>query len=912
MGTRTRPSMGSRSALPCLVLCGAVLALIAVLSPGKAQAAMEIQIFTNEVSTSQAGGHPDIDTRITWTTRSQSKEPCNCEDPRTVSIHYPTGFIGNPHAVARCGLEDFSTYECPPEAQVGIVEVNGFLSQLPIYNMEPHPDEAGLIAFNIPLLGAPAYITLRGRTDSDYGLSATSSAFFHLLPVSGFTLHLWGVPADEGHDANRFPPRQSKCSNLAPYPEPCFPPVAANIPAEPFLQNPTTCGVPLTTSAEVEYYEGTVLRAEAPWPETTGCDLLSFNPSLSALPTTRQADTPSGLDVDLEIPQTQSPTVPTPSQLRSTKVTLPEGFAINPGAPDGKQACSDEEARFGTEEAARCPEHAKVGTLRLNSSALPGPINGAIYLGTPKPDDPYPIILAASGFATNVKFRGSTQANPQTGQIVTSFPDLPQSPFSEFDMHFFGSERGLFVSPAQCGSYPVQAEFVPWDEELEAQHSTSFFTVDSGPTGKPCPSTPRPFSPQLQAGSPDNTAAVHSPLSLSISRADGEQLLSAANIKTPPGFSASLRGIPYCPDAALSAIASDVRTGRAEQVGSLCPSQSQVGSMISAQGAGSHPVYTPGKVYLAGPYKGAPLSLALIVPAVVGPYDLGNVVTRVAIRVDPRSAQLSALSDPIPTILEGIPLRVRSIRVDLDREDFALNPTNCDPFSVDATLFGDQGALANPSADFQVANCAGLAFGPRLALRLSGGTTRTANPALSATLTPAPGEANVARVSVSLPRSLQVDNSHIENPCTRVQFTADACPPGSVIGTAKAETPLLDKPLSGPVYLRSSSNKLPDIVADLQGQIDVELVGEVVTVKRRLRTIFKGVPDVPVSKFTLSLFGGKRGLLEANQDLCRGPKTAAVRISGQNGAALRRNTRLATRCEPAARKQSKRHARKAG
>jgi hypothetical protein len=386
-------------------------------------------------------------------------------------------------------------------------------------------------------------------------------------------------------------------------------------------------------------------------------------------------------------------------------------------------------------------------------------------------------------------------------------------------------------------------------------------------------------------------------LDLKLTRADGDQNVSGLDITTPPGFAATLKGVPYCPQTALDMLGSPSHSGSAEQASPACPVASQIGTALAGAGAGTHPVYTTGKVYLAGPYKGAPLSLVAVVPALSGPYDLGNVVVRAAIKVNPLNAQVSVVSDPLPQILEGIPLRLRTIQVALDRPGFALNPTNCSPFSVDATVHGDEGAVASPSAPFQVANCTDLGFSPKLSMKLSGATKRTGNPALGTLLETGGGEANIRRLVVTLPKSEILDNAHIKSPCTRVEYNQHACPPGSQIGSATANTPLLDQPLQGPVYLRASTHKLPDLVIDLTGQIEIELVGRIDTSKAGgLRTTFESVPYAPVSRFALSLQGGNKGLLINSSNLCKASQRAKVQMVGQNGLALTRGTRLQTPC----------------
>jgi hypothetical protein len=368
-------------------------------------------------------------------------------------------------------------------------------------------------------------------------------------------------------------------------------------------------------------------------------------------------------------------------------------------------------------------------------------------------------------------------------------------------------------------------------------------------------------------------------------------------IKAPPGFAATLRGIPYCSDAALNAAALTTYTGLAELAAPSCPASSQVGVSMSGSGAGTHPLYLPGRVYLAGPYKGSPLSLAIITPAVSGPYDLGNVVVRTAISVDPITAEVSATSDPLPGIVDGIPLRLRSVLVHLDRRNFALNPTSCRKLSVDATVLGDEGGVATPSTHYQAANCGDLAYGPKLTLNLTGGLKRRGHPAIHALFTAKPGQSNTRLVSVALPNGELLDNSHIGNVCTRSQFAANACPASSAIGSAEATSPLLDNPVRGSVYLRSGAGKLPDLVMDLEGQIDIELVGTIDTLRGgSLRTTFKAVPDVPVSRFTLDLAGGKKGLLVNSESLCDSPKDASVKMTGQNGKATTGKVRLQAGC----------------
>jgi hypothetical protein len=388
-------------------------------------------------------------------------------------------------------------------------------------------------------------------------------------------------------------------------------------------------------------------------------------------------------------------------------------------------------------------------------------------------------------------------------------------------------------------------------------------------------------------------------------REDGTQQFSAIDVAPPPGLLAKLAGVPYCPDSAVAA--AEAKTGKQEQASPSCPAASQVGTVVAGAGAGPAPYYATGKAYLTGPYKSAPISLAVVTPAVAGPFDLGNVVTKVALQVDPETAKVTALSDPLPSILQGIPLDVRSVAISMDRPDFTLNPTSCDPMAVTGSLTSTTGSVAPLENRFQVGECTRLGFKPSLKINLKGSTKRAGNPALTATVTyPSGGYANIASASVALPHSEFLDQGHIKTICTRVQFAADACPKGAIYGKAKAITPLLDQPLEGPVYLRSSNNPLPDLVVDLRGQIHVALVGRIDSVNGGIRTTFGSVPDAPVSKFTLQMQGGSKGLLENSRDLCKTVNKATATFTAQNGKARELRPALKGRCPKKGKKAKRR------
>jgi hypothetical protein len=477
--------------------------------------------------------------------------------------------------------------------------------------------------------------------------------------------------------------------------------------------------------------------------------------------------------------------------------------------------------------------------------------------------------------------------------VTTVFRDNPQLPFNHYKLHFFGGAHGVLITPPTCGTHTTRSTLTGWanpDQPVARQDS---FQITQGANGAPCPAGEgaRPFAPGFEAVSRNPQAGTLAPFALKISREDGEQELSRIDTTLPPGLVAKLAGIPYCPEAALASVPQTPGSGAGELARTSCPSASQIGILSAGSGAGPDPFYlNTGRVYLAGPYEGAPLSLAVVTPALAGPLDLGNVLVRVALRVDPETAQVHAISDSLPIWVHGLPLDLRRLVLAVDRPGFILNPTSCEAMQVPATITALQGAVANVSDRFQVGGCQNLPFKPKLSVKLKGKTKRTGHPALIAKLRAKPGEANIATTALTLPPSEFLAQSHIRTICTRVQFAADGgggagCPKGSVYGHAVARTPLLDQPLEGPVYLRSNGGEreLPDLVAALDGQIHIDLVGYVDSVNGGLRTRFEGVPDAPVSSFVLKMKGGAKSLLENRTNICLKPHRATLAMAGHNG-----------------------------
>ena len=541
----------------------------------------------------------------------------------------------------------------------------------------------------------------------------------------------------------------------------------------------------------------------------------------------RTTDTASGLDVDLKVPQQQSPSTPSPSEIRGTTVTLPEGFSINPNAADGKGACTDAEASRHPAQA-ECPENSKVGTLTVESAALPGPLPGYIYLRDAGARRSLPVFLVADGFGLHVKLPRLGQSRPGDRAAGHELPGPAPVPLLRLQ-HALLRIRARPAGDAGALRHLLGGlDLHPWDSALPDQSSRPVLHASFGPGRQALPGRHRPFEPDLRGRGDRQDLGGAPTFILQLTREDGDQNLTGAERQDAARLLGDAEGHPLLPGGGdrPAAAAPSTRGSRSwpppparqrarSAPRSPEPERAPTPSTSTARSTSPAPTRAPRSASWSS------------IPAVSGPYDLGNVAVRAALNVDPVTAQVTAVSDPLPQILEGVPLRTRFVRVNLDRPDFALNPTNCDPFAVDATIAGDEGASAGRSTHFQVANCASLPFGPKLGIKLKGGTKRTSHPELRAVLRANQGDANLSSTSVALPRSIFLDNSHLRNICTRVDFAADVCPKASIYGNATVYTPILDKPLRGPVYLRSSSNPLPDLVLDLHGQVDVEATARI-------------------------------------------------------------------------------------
>jgi hypothetical protein len=822
-----------------------------------------IKSVTAGESTTAAAHHPDVTTELVL----NPEQTVNSAKTENVVVDLPPGIYGNPDLTPRCSTGDFIAEDCPVDSQVGIIRVTFIPQQppfsLPLFNLAlPHPEEE-IARFGVAIFHLPTFIDVSLRTAGDYGITATVRDAQGVEPFEAAETIIWGNPADPSHDAERSIPGESD-----------LPPIA-------FMTNPSAC-----QSQEVGFsvtsYElpGEVFNESAPMAPITECQGLPFAPSFEAHPTSQVAGAPTGVKAHFELPQTSDPAVSGTATMHEARITLPEGMSISSSAADGLEACSDPRVHLHQEVNAQCPDASKLGTATISSPGLPHPLEAGLYQRSPEAGHLFRLWLVSDELGLHVKLPAEIHADPNTGQLTTVFADLPPVPVEAIDLDIWGGPRAPLKNPDACGTYQTAFTFTPHSDDPPVSGQTAM-TIDQG-----CGA--RGFNPKLKGGATVPKAGAFSPFVLDLAREDGEEDFADFEVALPKGELAKLKGVPLCPDA-------QAQSGQ-------CPEGSRIGTLVAAAGPGPAPLWIPqpGKeqpaVYLAGPYKEAPYSVVSVVPAQAGPFDLGDVVVRSALAIDPETAVVTVRTDPLPQFVEGVPVLYRRLHVLVDRPEFTLNPSNCSEEQITSTLTSTKGTLAHPTERFQVDGCKALGFKPRLALKLKGGTRRGDYPALRATLKARKGDANLKRVSVALPHSEFLAQEHIQTICTRKQFVADKCPKGSVYGKAKAWTPLLDKPLAGPVYLRSSDHPLPDLVIDLKGQIEAAVAGRLDSIHGGIRASFEAVPDAPISKFVLQMKGGNKGLLTNSTEICARNHRATVRMRAQNGRAARLRPVLGVQC----------------
>jgi hypothetical protein len=876
----------------------------------------------------QAGSHPYA---LAVKAEVNTKEgPKGGEVPveavKDLRVFNMPGLAGIPTAVPTCSTVDFlrrgkgsNAAGCANSSAVGLIRVKiggeeGFEEQeAPVYSLDPPPGSVaklGLWALTVPVT-----IDIGVKEAPPYNVVATSSGVSQILEFFSAETVLWGNPASPIHDEERgdcYLPGEALCP--------------ATIPEIAFLTAPRACNGPLASRWELDSWEnpGAWVAGEALTHDDvgnpqgfTGCGQLGFAPRVNTRPSTDQASSPAGADIELDVEDEglASPNGRAASDIKKTVVTLPEGVTLNPSIAEGLVACSEDDlakTHANSPPEAGCPQASKVGTVEVESPSLPGQIlGGSLFVATPY-QNPFGSLIAAYMVIKNADLGVlvtqpiKIEPDPKTGQIVSIVDDIPQFPLSHVRVHLREGGRSPLISPSSCGTYSTVAELTPWAAPNTTLTSTSDFQITRGVGGGPCPPAgPPPFAPGFSAGTINNSAGTYSPFFTRLTRPDGDQDVTRLSVKLPPGVVGKLAGVSKCSEAQIAA--AKAKSGLQEKANPSCPANSQIGTAEGGAGVGSQLTYVPGKIYLAGPIGGAPLSIVGIVPAVAGPFDVGNVVVREALRLNPRTAEVEAdgsVSDPLPYILAGIPLRVRDIQVSIDRQDFTLNPTSCAPSEAQAKLWGGGTDLFSSADDvpvglafrFQAADCARLAFKPSLTMHLKGPTNRGGHPALHAVYTPRPGDANVKETIVRLPRSAFLDQAHIRTICTRVQFAAKSCPPGAVYGKAKAFTPLLDEPLTGPVYLRSSNHNLPDFVAALHGIVDVEAVARIDSKRGGIRTSFEDIPDAPLTKVVIDLPGGKKGLIVNSRELCAKRSFTTAELTAHNGRRHDLKTPMKVKC----------------
>jgi hypothetical protein len=866
----------------------------------------------------QAGSHP-----FQLTTTLMFNELLSFTEPegfgaRPVALvkdlHFklPPGLIGNPTPFAQCTLATFLGSEggkCPPQSIVGVARVTVDIPGLtggavdpfakPLFNLQPAVGEPALFAFDVE--GSPVLLDTAVRTGGDYGVTVNVTNITQIAGFVGSEVTFWGVPGDRRHNNQRG----AVCLLDAFLTEigvtgetPC--PAFEQQNPQPLLALPTSCTGPLQTTMESDSWKEPwvvgSLANTAPMPALDGCNRLQFEPSISLAPDGQAGSTPTGLDVSVHVPQSVSLDAQglAEADVKNTTVTLPAGVAINPAGADGLLACSEAQIALKSASQPACPDASKVGLVKIKTPLLPNLLEGAAYLAAQNAN-PFGSLVALYVFAedpisgSRVKFAGEVVPDPVTGQLVSTFKNTPQLPFETFELHFFGGDRAPLSTPASCGSYTTTASIGPWTGS-EPVDSNTTFNIVSGPNGSPCAS-PLPFHPSLTTGSLNLQAGAFTPFTSTMSRDDGNQNLQGIVLHMPPGVSGLLTGVKLC--------------GETEANAGTCGPESQIGETVVSVGLGGDPFsVTGGKVYITGPYKGASFGLSIVNPAKAGPYDLGQVVVRAKLEVDPITAAITVTTDntgayKIPHIIDGIPLQIKHVFVNINRPKFTFNPTNCNPMSVTGSLVSTEGLSQALSVPFQVTNCATLGFKPGFHVSTAGKTSRASGASLTVKLTypkaPFGSQANIKSVKVDLPKQLPSRLTTLQKACPAKTFEANpaGCPSASIVGHATAVTPLIPVPLTGPAYFVSYGGaKFPELVIALQGYgVTLDLHGETFISKAGITSsTFKTVPDAPVGSFELTLPQGPYSALAANGNLCKSTLKMPTLFTAQNGATIKQNT----------------------
>jgi hypothetical protein len=890
------------------------------LSPVPAPFGMETYELTPEneggSTDSQAGSHPfQLTSLLAFNTTLASGVAKPVALAKDVKLDLPPGLLGNPAAVPQCTEEQFVKVlgfvsQCPAGTAIGVASVTFALPSpgwdnvprtvaVPIFNLVPAFGEPARFGFEV--YEVPVVFDTRVRAGRDYGVTVTVANASEKAAILSSEVTLWGVPGDARHD----PSRGWACLGAGIWEQgSCIP--GGPSPAHPFLTLPTSCAGPAASSARADSWSqpGSFVESASRL-DTEGCDSLPFAPSIIAGSDVHTASTPAGVTVGIHVPQdtTLSSGGLAEADVKGTTVTLPAGMQVSPSAADGLMACSTAQIGFeGVDPVtqslefspaeASCPDESKVADVSIKTPLLANELKGAVYLAA-QGANPFGSLLALYLVAQDpvsgvwVKLAGQISLDGATGQVNARFLDTPQLPFEDLRVEFFTGPRAALTTPSRCGAYSTEATFSPWSEGPTVS-AASRFDISSGPHGAPCPGPP-PFSPYLMAGVSNLQAGAFTPFAMTLARMDGNQNLESLQLHMPPGLLGRLSSVTPCPEP--------------QAARGTCGPESLIGHAGASVGLGSDPyTISGGGVFLSGPYRGAPYGLSITEPAKAGPFDLGSgacdcVVVRAKIEVDPHTGALTVLSDPLPTILQGIPLQIKRINVTIDRPGFTFNPTNCSQLPMSATISGEEGATTTVSLPFEVANCATLPFRPTFLVATQAQTSKAGGASLHVKLTSGPGQANIGRVRVDLPKQLPSRLTTLQKACPDATFNSNpaSCPAWSVVGGATAVTPVLKAPITGPAYLVSHAGAaFPDLVIVLQGEgLTLDLVGRTDIRKGMTISTFDAVPDAPISTFDLVLPEGAHSALAAHGNLCRSRLKMPTAITGQNGAVIRQTTRVA-------------------
>jgi hypothetical protein len=903
-----------------------------------------LQTFNGDGTPSaQAGGHPfTVATNLYFNSNPLANEVAPPAEVKDVIVDLPPGFVGDPQITPKCPLyallQNNELTDCPPSSRIGTIVFEAAPATFraseggqttPVYNMQPTP---GFPAeFGFTYLGKAVYMYASAvRLDGQLRLRVTVPGIPELRTI-GVTMLFFGNPGERFGEGST---------------------------PTPFLTNPVDCeGGPLSATAEVDTWQnpssqhGNVYPYFAEYtayPQLTGCNMLQFQPTLNVRPEITQADEPSGYTFTVTNPQNESPFTPGSPELRNATVTLPAGVSLSPAAADGLRTCaatggeginigsgqtlgagdpgggediSNPEAtelgaghiggdgspyddRLYHTAPGHCPAASTIGAVEVETPLLSSPLEGRLYVAQPRcggagqpscteadalDGNLFGVYLEASGSGSIIKLEGQAHVNPSTGQITTSFNENPQVPFSALRLHFNGGPRATLANPLACGEATTSAEFSAWSSPATLNsHSFSSFPVNLNGAGEACPATP-PLTPSLIAQTTNPTAGAFSPFELKLSRSDRQQYLSQISVTTPPGLLAMLSSVPLCDEPQATA--------------GTCSAASEIGTATASAGAGSHPYWVSGHVYLTSGYNGAPFGLTIVVPAQAGPFNLGEVVVRSAITVNPVTSAVTITSAPLPQVIDGVLLRVQNIEVDVSRPGFIFNPTSCAAQQITVGVAGAEGATAQVSNPFTTSGCRSLPFGPTFTVSTQAKTSKANGASLDVRVGYKPGQANIRSVAVTLPKQLPARLTTIQKACLAATFAANpaACPAGSLIGVATARTPVLPVALSGPAYLVSYGGAaFPDVVLILQGDgVRVDLTGNIDIAKGITSSTFASVPDAPITSFELNLPEGTRSALATNLpakakgDFCGAKLTMPTTLTAQNGLQVKQKTIVA-------------------